>query len=90
MTLHVRIYSKKECHLCDDAKDVLRRIASRYPLTIEEIDIEKDAAAFEQFHEEIPVIFLEDTKLFKYKIDERKFCKAVESRLNSPQRRKDH
>jgi len=82
VTLLVRIYSKKECHLCDEAKHVLARFASKYPLEIKEIDIEQDPAAFEQFHEEIPVIFLEDTKLFKYKIDERKFRAAIEKRLH--------
>jgi len=90
VTLRVRIYSKKECHLCNEAKHILGRFASKYPLEIEEIDIEKDPAVFEQFHEEIPVIFLEETKLFKYKIDEKKFCKAIEMRLDSPQRSKDH
>ena len=79
--LKIRIYSKKECHLCDVAKKVLDRFAETYPLFVQEIDIEQNREAFEKYQYEIPVIFLEGTKLFKYQINEKKLRKAIESRL---------
>lgn len=82
--LRVRVYSRKECHLCDDAKQVLKKFAAEYPLAIEEIDIDHDPEAQEKYREEIPVIFLEDTKLFKYRVEEEAFRKAIEARLRGP------
>ncbi len=77
----LQIYSKKECHLCDKAKEVLQRLAKEYSLAVQEIDIEQDSETFDRFRYEIPVIFLEGTRLFKYRIDEKKLRKAIESRL---------
>lgn len=81
--MKVRIYSKKDCHLCDVAKDKLQEFAGRFPLDIEEIDIEQDPQAHELYKYEIPVVFLEDRKLFKYRIDDAKFEQALRSRMNT-------
>ena len=83
--LRITVYSKRDCHLCDEAKGVLKRFAASYPLQINEQDIESDPALFEKFHDEIPVIFLENRKLFKYRIDEKKFRKAIEAALKEEQ-----
>jgi hypothetical protein len=50
-------------------------------LSIVEINIEDDPQLSEQFKEEIPVVFVEDQKLFKYRIDEDKLTRAIEARL---------
>jgi glutaredoxin len=87
--LKIRIFSKKDCHLCDTAKEVLRRLSVRYSIAVEEIDIEQDPEAFEIYHEEIPVIFLEDRKLFKYRVDEPKLEKALQAASMKSQRNTD-
>jgi glutaredoxin len=78
--LKVTIYSKKECHLCEEAHAVLERVAQHYPFEIEEVDIERDPELFAKYSEEIPVIFLEGRKLFKYKVDEKQLIRALKSR----------
>ncbi|MGH9857570.1 MAG: glutaredoxin family protein, partial [Acidobacteriota bacterium] len=35
----LRIYSKPDCHLCDEAKTVLLKISQEFDLQIEEINI---------------------------------------------------
>lgn len=81
--MKIEIYSKKECHLCDEAKEKLREFASRFPLEIFEIDIEKDPEIFAKYQYEIPVVFLEGRKLFKFRIDDRKLEKAIRSAMKS-------
>jgi len=73
--LKLTIYSKKDCHLCEEAKSVL----AKYPVEIEEIDIETDPQLFEKYRYEIPVIFLDDRKLFKYRVDEKKLQQLIRS-----------
>lgn len=79
--MKITIYSKKDCHLCEEAKQVLKRFVDEYSLEIEEIDINEDKDLFEKYQFEIPVIFLNDRKLFKYRIDEEKLRKAIQSSL---------
>lgn len=81
--MKIEIYSKKGCHLCDEAKEKLREFAGRYPLEIFEIDIEKDSEIFAKYQYEIPVVFLEGRKLFKFRIDDRKLEKAIRSAMKA-------
>jgi glutaredoxin len=73
----ILIYSKPDCHLCDDAKAILKKLG----LEFQEINIEEDAEAFEKYRYEIPVIFLDEMKFSKGRLDEGKLKKAMERRL---------
>ena len=59
--------------MCEEAKSILRK----YPVELEEIDIEGDAQLLEKYREEIPVIFLDGRKLFKYRVDEKILRRAL-------------
>lgn len=54
--LNITIYSKKECHLCDIAKEELEDIRREFDFSLKEINIEKDTVAFEKFKHQIPVV----------------------------------
>jgi glutaredoxin len=71
--LKITIYSKKDCHLCEDAKQLIDRLSKEYPIQLEVIDIEQDPALMQTYATEIPVVFIEGRKAFKYRIDENKF-----------------
>lgn len=81
--LKLQIYSKPECHLCDDAKELVRRVGASYPLEIETVNIEEDPEAYERYKHEIPVGFLEGRKLFKYRIDEKALRRALDAEMAS-------
>ncbi len=66
--------------MCEEAKSVLDHVAPEFDATVEVIDIEQDPEAYEKYHEEIPVIFLEDRKLFKLRVDEEGLRKALRAR----------
>jgi glutaredoxin len=76
--MKIAIYSKPDCHLCDDAKTILKKLN----LDFEEINIENDAEAYEKYKWEIPVIFVDDVKLFKGIVDEVKLRKALKARAD--------
>jgi thiol-disulfide isomerase/thioredoxin len=67
------LYSRPGCHLCDDMKAVVQRVAralSQTPVTIEEIDISTDPALDERYGTEIPVLLVDGRKIAKYRIGE--------------------
>jgi glutaredoxin len=66
----VTLYSRPGCHLCDDAREALQRVAQRAPFDLEEVDITGDDALHKRFLERIPVIALDGTELFDYHVDE--------------------
>lgn len=76
-TVKVEIYSKKDCHLCEVAKAVLLKAKQKYPIQITEIDISLDYELFEKYKEQIPVVFINGRKAFKFKIDEKELLKKI-------------
>jgi glutaredoxin len=68
--LRVEIYSKRDCCLCDEAKAVLDRVRADVAFELVEVDIEGDAELMERYRTEIPVVFVDGRKAFKYRVDE--------------------
>jgi glutaredoxin len=68
--IQVEIYSRPGCHLCDDAKEVIDRVRKRHGFTLRVINIENDPALEAAYGTEIPVVFINGTKAFKYHVDE--------------------
>ena len=59
-THHVVLYSKPGCHLCDITHQLLLGLQREYKLSIEEIDITRDAALFARYRETIPVLVIDN------------------------------
>lgn len=58
------LYSKPDCHLCEQLKDDLAALSHEIPFTIRESNIEHDPPTFERFRYLIPVLELPDGTLF--------------------------
>jgi glutaredoxin len=80
--MEVVIYSKPGCHLCDIVKAQLERLRESMAFELREVNILEDAASFEKFEEEIPVVFMNGRKSFKYRLDERDFARRAQAILN--------
>ena len=70
--MQLTIYSRPGCHLCDEMKAVVERVArsAAQPLSIEEIDISTDPALEARYGVEIPVLLIDGKKVAKYRIGE--------------------
>jgi glutaredoxin len=66
----VTIYSRPDCHLCDNMKAVVARVARSLPLTLENIDISTDPALEASYGAEIPVLMIGGKKAAKYRVTE--------------------
>jgi uncharacterized membrane protein len=54
--LTVTLYTRKDCHLCEQAKTDLESIQEKYPHRLVEIDIDTDPALQKKYLAEIPVV----------------------------------
>ena len=52
----VTLYTRKDCHLCEQAKSDLESLQVQYPHRLVEIDIESDPALLKKYLMEIPVV----------------------------------
>lgn len=66
----VRIYSKPNCCLCDQARAVLERVCERIPFDLVEEDIRADPAIFAAFRYDIPVVIIDGHQAFKLRLEE--------------------
>ncbi|HTS71096.1 MAG TPA: glutaredoxin family protein [Terriglobia bacterium] len=76
----VILYTKPGCCLCDTVKGQLRRLRGVRSFDLREVNILEDSDAYAKFHEEIPVVFIDGRKAFKYHLDEKKFLRRLQSR----------
>lgn len=75
--IRVELYARAECHLCQEAKKVLERVRREIPFELNEVDVDSDPALREQYGEQVPVLFVQGEKAFKYRIDERKLRRRL-------------
>jgi glutaredoxin len=75
--VNVEIYSRPGCHLCDLAKEVIDNVRQRTPFELRITNIETDPLLERAFGAEIPVVFINGQKAFKYRVDEVEFEKKV-------------
>jgi glutaredoxin len=78
--MQVTFYTKAECHLCDDARDMLEDIAALTSYELTEIDIRKDPNIFEQYRYRIPVIIIDQETVVEGRIEFRDLAKAFHLR----------
>jgi glutaredoxin len=75
----VVVYSRKGCHLCEVVKESLVKLSRRGGFTWREIDVDSDADLRRQFSDEVPVVFIDGRKAFKYHMDEQEFLRKLVS-----------
>jgi glutaredoxin len=75
----VVVYSRKGCHLCEIVKETLTKLQRRGGFRWREVDVDADEDLRRQFTDEVPVVFIDGRKAFKYRMDEREFLRKVAS-----------
>jgi glutaredoxin len=76
--LDVTLYSRPGCHLCEEAKTVIRPLLTEFGATLREVDIDEDSEIAERYASDIPVLFLGGHKAAKHHVDPRKFRRQLE------------
>jgi hypothetical protein len=51
----VVLYTRPGCHLCDDAAELIDRLAQRIPISLTEVNILNDIDLYERYKHSIPV-----------------------------------
>jgi glutaredoxin len=76
----VLVYSRKDCHLCDVVKETLVRVQRAADFEWREVDIDADPELRLKYNEEVPVVFIDGSKVFKYHMEGADFLRALKAR----------
>ena len=76
-TARVTLIGKPGCHLCDDARAVIARVAADLGVTWHEVSILEDAALAEQYAEQIPVTLVDGRQHDYWRVDEARLRAAL-------------
>jgi glutaredoxin len=71
------LYSRKDCCLCDEMKAVVRAVAAKIPLELDEIDVDGSSDLKAKFNDEVPVLFIDGRKAFKYRVTEKELKRRL-------------
>ena len=73
-SVSLTLIGKPGCHLCDDAREVVRTVIGELPadgpaVTVEERDILQDPELHEKYVEEIPVVLIDGRVHTYWRVD---------------------
>jgi glutaredoxin len=79
MPVHdVVLYTRKGCHLCEVVRQSLESLSHRASFTWREIDIDNDEELRKKYNDEVPVVFIDGRKAFKYHMNEAEFLRKLQ------------
>jgi glutaredoxin len=64
------LYTRAGCHLCDDAKAALERVAARTGEGFAEVDISTDPELTAEYGDRIPVVLLDGREHGYWRVEE--------------------
>ena len=71
--IHVIIYSKPGCHLCDEAKASILSAGCSDQFVLEEINIQSDEELLRKYKYDIPVIAINGIECFMHRVSPDEF-----------------
>ena len=69
--IRVELYTRRGCHLCDDAKAVLLDLRAERPFALVETDVDSDYALQQAYGLLVPVIVVNGQRVSELRVDEK-------------------
>jgi Glutaredoxin-like domain (DUF836) len=79
MAARITLLSRPGCHLCDDARDVIRRVANDLSISWEERDITLSEEDMVEYWDKIPVTLVDGVQHDFWRVSEDRLRAALSS-----------
>ena len=76
----ITLLGRPGCHLCDDARDIVRRVADDLDVTWEERDITQSEEDMREYWEKIPVTLVDGVQHDFWRVSEDRLRAALSAR----------
>jgi glutaredoxin len=71
------LYLRRDCCLCDEMKTVIRQVGAATSFDLEEIDIDTSRELQSLYGDQVPVLFIDGRKAFKYRVTAKQLGKRI-------------
>ena len=68
----VTVYSREDCHLCEEAISTVRAVAAETetPIDLRTVDVDDDPELREEYGKRVPYVLIDGRPKFKYRVDD--------------------
>lgn len=67
--VRITLYSRRGCHLCDEARAVVEAVCAETGESYAEVDVDVDPALVRRFGDEVPVTFVDGRQHDFWRVD---------------------
>ena len=78
--IHLVLFSRPGCHLCDEMKAVVEAVAREIPLVLEQVDISGSPELERRYGKQIPVLALDGRTIAVARVTEATLRRVIEER----------
>ncbi len=75
--IRVLLYKKENCHLCEEAEEILEKLKKEKKFFLERILVEENTDLFDRYGNKVPVVFINDKLISEFKLEEESFLKKL-------------
>jgi glutaredoxin len=79
----VTLYTRKRCHLCEVAAEVIDDVREELDFALEVFDIDADPALRAKYDQDVPVVAVAGEVKFKYRLTAEALRAAVEEAMRA-------
>jgi glutaredoxin len=73
----VVLVGRQGCHLCDEAREVVRRVADETATTWTEVDVDADPELLRAYSDQVPVVLVDGRQHDFWRVDEQRLRAAL-------------
>lgn len=73
----VLLIGRRGCHLCDEARDVVRRVTAELGTSFTEVDVDTDDELRAAYSDQVPVVLVDGRQHDFWRVDERRLRAAL-------------
>jgi len=74
------LYTRRNCHLCDEMKAIVREVGRTLPVVIEEVDVDRDPALARRYGMDVPVLVAGERELARHRVTAERLRELLETR----------
>lgn len=82
MIAKLTLYTRRDCCLCEEMKAAIREAAGNCEFSLDEIDVDDSAELCLRYGNEVPVLFIDGRKAFKYRLTARELAQRLTKRAS--------
>ncbi|WP_110207857.1 glutaredoxin family protein [Nocardioides daejeonensis] len=77
MTARVTLYTRADCHLCDEARAIVRAVCAELGESFEEIDVDDAVGLPARYDDEVPVTLVDGKQHDFWRVDPQRLRAAL-------------